>query len=99
MAKKAETKRLVGFGKLNRDMATKHVDDLIGIELSIRSVSFKAGEHGEFAVFEAVDEKGERHTVVSGAGFVMDALKDAAEKEAFPIAVKFHMSGRTVLFT
>jgi len=99
MTSKAEPKRLAQFGLKNRDMATEHIDDLLGIELTIRSGSFKTGEHGEFAVFEATDEEGVSHTIVSGAGFVLDALHDAAEQKAFPVCVKFYKSGRTVLFT
>lgn len=98
VSKKKPTKRLAGYGKLNRDMATKHVDDLLGIELTITSVSFKSGEHGEFSVFECSDPNGECHTVISGAGFVLDALHDTEEQNAFPVRVKFYKSGRTVLF-
>ena len=80
-------------------MATKHIDDLIDVELTIRSGAFKTGQHGEFAVFEATDPDGNSHTIISGAGFVLDALHDASEKEAFPLQAKFYKVGNTVLFT
>lgn len=90
--------RLADYGKANRDMTTEHIDDLLGVELSITSVSFRTGEHGEFAIFEATDDKGDTHTLISGAGFVMDALHDVVDNEAFPVEVNFFKSGRTVVF-
>lgn len=91
--------RLSEYGKRSRDMDTEHIEDVIDVELSITGTVFKSGQHGEFAVFDAVDEDGTLHVIVSGAGFVMDALHDAVEKDAFPLDVKFYKVGNTVLFT
>jgi len=99
MGKKAAPRRLAEMGKKDRTVVTDKIPDWLDHELVITSATFKTGEHGEFAVFEATDENGHDHVFVSGAMFVMDALQDAAEQDCFPLAVKFYMKGNTVFFT
>jgi len=91
--------RLKEYGKRNREMTTEHIEDVMGLELTITSCVFKQGQHGEFAVFDAVDENGVVHVIVSGAGFVLDALHDAEDQGVLSLDVNFYKMGNTVLFT
>lgn len=99
MAKRKALKRLAKLGNKDRDIVADKIKDWLDHELVITSAHFKEGEHGEFAVFLATDENEHDHVFVSGAMFVVDALREAIEGNLFPLAAKFYMRGNTVLFT
>jgi len=99
VAKAKAVKRLASFGKQDRNVVTDKIKDWLDHELIIIAVTTKTGEHGAFAVFDAIDENGHDHVFSSGAKFVMDALDDVEKQSAFPVGVKFYMEGNTVLFT
>jgi len=89
--------RLKDFGKLDRTAQYGHIDDVLGVELTITEGTFKTGNHGEYAVFTAVDEDGDVREIISGAKYVLDALHDAADQGAFPVQVEFYKEGNTVM--
>lgn len=89
--------RLKDFGKLDRTATSKHVEDVLGLELTITKGTFKTGNHGEYVVFTAIDEDGEEHEIISGAKYVLDALHDAADQGALPVQVEFYKEGNTVM--
>ena len=89
--------RLVTHAELQNTGLYARLDTVEGTELTITSAEFGEGERGEYVTFNAVDETGEVHEVRTYAMFVIDALKNAVDAEALPVAAKFTRRGRVWL--
>lgn len=90
--------RLTEFGTRNRGELSEHLDDIREQEVTIFGVDVLDGEWGPFVIFQAEDENGLVHRVVTGAQYVVDALEDAKERGALPVSARFYRSGRVWLF-
>jgi hypothetical protein len=90
--------RLSEFGTIDRSMRGKRLEDVAGIELVITDFRLTKGSFGEYAFVDCQDVDGEKFTLVTGATFVLDALKDAKTKNALPVTAKFVKSGRAWMF-
>ena len=90
--------RLADYGIRDRDAVTLRLEDLEGEEVKIMGAEIRDGNWGDFAVMDVMKEDAEVVTVVTGAIFVIDALKDATVKKAFPLDARFFKRGRTWIF-
>ena len=90
--------RLTDYGSRDRDAVTLRLEDLGKEDVQIMNGDIRAGNWGDFAVLDCMKEGGEIVTVVTGALFVVDALKDVIEQQAFPVTAKFAKRGRTWIF-
>jgi len=87
--------RLSEFGTLDRSGRALRLDDIAGQEVTVCSFRLVEGQFGEYAFMDCTNEKDELLHVVTGAMFVLDALKDAQAKGALPINAMFVKSGRS----
>ena len=90
--------RLSAYGTKDRDTTTLRLEDIAGDEVIIRDCDIRTGNFGDFAVITVERDQGELIPVVTGGLFVVDALKDAMAKDAFPVNVRFFRRGRTWMF-
>ena len=90
--------RLANYGTMNRDMETKRLEDIEGKEVVIQGAKTAPGKWGDYVLMEVVDPSGEVLTIITGAQFVVDAVKDALAKKELPLNAKFFRKGRTWLF-
>lgn len=90
--------RLAEYGLRDRDAVTLRLEDIVGLEVKIMGADFREGNWGDFAVMDVMNPDSEVVTVVTGAIFVIDALKDATAKKAFPLDARFMKRGRTWIF-
>ena len=90
--------RLATFGNTDRDVQTRRIQDIQDTEVVIRDAAIREGNYGEYVVMSIVIEGGEIVPVLSGAMFVVDAIKDVISKKAFPVEAKFTQRGRSWIF-
>jgi len=90
--------RLGDYGLKDRESEALRIDDIEGQEVIIQGVDVLEGQYGDFCIMSVVVEGGEIVKVMSGGMFVVDALKDAIAKEAFPVEAKFYKRGRAWIF-
>jgi hypothetical protein len=90
--------RLSEYGTIDRSTRGKRLEDVAGIELVITDFRLAKGSFGEYAFVDCQDVGGEKFTLVTGATFVLDALKDAKAKGGLPVSAKFVKSGRAWVF-
>jgi len=93
-----EPNRLAQYGTIDRNAIAERLDDIADREVTILGFRVAEGDFGEYAFVDITDESGEKHTVMTGASFVLDALKDAQAKKAFPLNARFTKKGRTWVF-
>lgn len=92
-----EKKRLADYGTLERRESLPNLTEIEGLDVTVTEVEWLTGAHGEFAIITAVLDTGEVKRVTSGGMIVVDALKDAEEKQALPLPAKFSRPGRAWL--
>jgi len=91
---KSRMGRLSDYGEMDDKATLEGINDIAGVEVTITSVRFIEGQHGEFAVFECTDPDGVVHVVSTGAMFLMDKFRDAVKQDALPLEAKFFLKGR-----
>lgn len=90
--------RLGDYGLMDRDSEALHIQDIEGQEVIIQGVDILEGQHGDYVMMSVVVEGGEIVKVMSGGMYVVDALKDAIVKKAFPVETRFEKRGRAWIF-
>jgi hypothetical protein len=90
--------RLSGYGKLDRNATAARLDDIAGQEVTVTGFRVAPGKYGDFAFLDVVLATGESLLVMSGGMFVLDALIDAKNADAFPLQVSFHKKGKAWMF-
>ena len=90
--------RLAAYGKLDRSATAMRLDDIADQEVTITGFRVVPGKFGDFAFIDVVDANGEERLVMSGGMFVLDALIDAKDGNAFPVRARFVKKGRAWIF-
>lgn len=81
---------------------TKHSQSLEAVEgqeLTLLGFRLVDGNYGPYAFIDAKDENGNSVIVRTGAFYVLQALEEAKNQNAFPCQAKFVRSGRTWIIT
>lgn len=67
---------------------TPNISEFVGKTLTLASVTWNTGQHGDYVTVDAVDEEGEEFVFQTGAKAVVGKLKHLDKADALPIEVK-----------
>jgi len=67
--------------------------EIAGVPVTITVVKICRNEHRPYAIFEAVDETGFKHNVLTTCFFIVDKLSDAVLSQALPVEATFNIVG------
>jgi hypothetical protein len=94
MTEKSGTQhRLSEFGEINPEGETISIDDVEGLQLTIKGYTEQKGDFGVYAMIYAIDPNGNDIVVRTGARLILAALRGAKEHEAFPVTTCFKKRG------
>lgn len=87
-------KRLVDFGDIHGSTEIKKIDEVEGLELTIKDFTEAQGEMGVYAFIYCVNPAGDEITVMTGASLILGALRDAKTQGMLPVDAIFKKRGR-----
>ena len=87
--------RLTDYLPITASQQALRLDDILGQEVTVVDFRLATGSYGEYAFVDVgVPDRG-TVSVMTGAAFVISALKAAKAANALPIPAKFVKRGRT----
>jgi hypothetical protein len=92
-AKDTTTRHLAEFGDIHPEGETLSIDDVEGLQLTIKGYNEQKGDFGVYAMIYAVDPNGVDVVVRTGARLILAALRGAKEHDAFPVVATFKKRG------
>lgn len=81
------------FGSLRTQERTYKMNDIMGIPVTVTGFELEEGRFGEFAWLTVIKPDGTRIKVRCGGSFIIEALKEAKEKDALPVSATFVQRG------
>jgi hypothetical protein len=89
--------RLASFGNMAEARSLVTMADLENEEVTIQSFTLARGEHGSFCTMKVLRAGGDIVTVRTASAAILQALKEAKIKNAFPVLATFTQHGKTWL--
>jgi hypothetical protein len=89
--------RLADYGNMAEGKTLVVMADLEGEDVIIQSFTQARGEHGNFVTMKLTRADGEIATVRTASAYIVQALREAKAKNAFPVAATFTLHGKTWL--
>jgi len=80
---------LGNYGKIGQGDHFKHLEDVQDMDLLITSFVLCEGDFGPYVLAQAMTIEGEKLTIMTGAGLIVDALVATANQNALPVIAKF----------
>ena len=89
--------RLADFGNMAEAKTLVTMADLENEDILINSFTQARGEHGSYVTMKITRAEGDIATVRTASAYIIQALREAKAKNAFPVAATFTLHGKTWL--